>query len=346
MIADRTIRASMVGCGFFAANHLQAWAEIEGVEIVAVCDRDRNKANSWAKRLGISGVYGDADTMLREAKPDFVDICTTVESHRPLVELAARHKTPAICQKPFAETWDDGVAMVEACRLAGVPLLVHENFRWQLPFIELKKLLTSGTIGNPHFAHLTFRHGLFDELYANQPYLKTAEHFAIMDVGIHLYDLVRFLLGEVTDVACRTQRLHPEVAGEDAVLSTLAHENGAVSVVDISFYARQEPEIFPETLVWVQGDRGAIELERNYRLVVRKPGALREVDLDPPPPSWGERPWHAVQDSVINIQRHWIDCLRHGTEPQPSGADNLKTLRLALASYESAAEKRFVSVGG
>ncbi|MEO1019042.1 MAG: Gfo/Idh/MocA family oxidoreductase, partial [Pseudomonadota bacterium] len=314
-MADRPLRGTMIGCGFFAANHLQAWAEIEDVDLVAVCDREESKAAVWAERLSIDAVFADAERMLAETKPDFVDICTTVETHRPLVELAARHEIPAICQKPFAETWEDGVAMVEACRLAGVPLLIHENFRWQRPFIELQQQLKTGVIGTPHFARLTFRHGVFEDLYANQPYLKTAKHFAIMDVGIHLYDLARFLMGEVKDVACRTQRLHPEVVGEDAVVSTLGHESGAISVVDISFYAKQEPEIFPETLVWIQGEEGALELDRHYKLFVRKPGALEELDVDAAVPAWGERPWHVVQDSVINIQRHWVECLRRGMEP-------------------------------
>ncbi len=341
---EKTYRASVVGCGFFAANHLQAWSEIDNVELIAVCDRDVSKAKAWAEKLGIPASYDDAETMLRQEMPDFVDICTTVESHRPLVELAATYKVPAICQKPFADSLEDAKAMVEACADASIPLLIHENFRWQRPFMDLKNKLDEGTIGQPHFARLSFRHGLFEDLYANQPYLKTAERFALMDVGIHLYDLARFLLGEVRDVACRTQRLHPEVAGEDAILSTLEHINGAVSDIDISFYAKQEPEIFPETLAWIQGNQGALELERNYRLVIRKPGALETLDLDPPVPSWGARPWHAVQDSVINLQRHWIDCLENGTTPQPSGADNLKTLGLVLASYESAKERRFVSM--
>jgi D-apiose dehydrogenase len=71
--------------------------------------------------------------MLAAEKLDFVDIITTVESHRPLVELAAGHGLPVICQKPFALDMADARAMVEACERAGVPLMVHENFRWQSP---------------------------------------------------------------------------------------------------------------------------------------------------------------------------------------------------------------------
>ena len=127
------LRGTVIGCGFFAENHLNAWASIPDVELVAVCDIDPAKAASAAQRFGAGRHYTDAATMLREQKPDFVDIATTVASHRALVELAAAEKIPAIVQKPFGPTMADCEAMVAACAAAGVPLMVHENFRFQPP---------------------------------------------------------------------------------------------------------------------------------------------------------------------------------------------------------------------
>src|SRR3712207_5871678 len=128
--------------------------------------------------------------MLREERPDFVDIVTTLPSHRPLVELAARHRVGAICQKPFAATLEDGAAMVQACREAGVPLMVHENFRWQRPLMAVRQAIDSGAIGTPFFGRISFRHDW--DVYAKQPYLAEDKRFAIMDVGIHLLDVARF----------------------------------------------------------------------------------------------------------------------------------------------------------
>ena len=53
---------------------------------------------------------------------------------------------------------------------------------------------------------------------------------------------------------------------------------------------------------------------------------------------WTSEPWHVAQESVRNTQRHWVDCLRRGVEPETSGADNLKTYALVMAAYRSAAE--------
>ena len=61
-------------------------------------------------------------------------------------------------------------------------------------------------------------------------------------------------------------------------------------------------------------------------------------DGAPPLLPWAERPWHNIQESVLNILRHFVDCLRRGAEPETSGADNLKTLALVHAAYASAAQ--------
>ena len=130
---SQRLRGTVIGCGFFAENHLNAWATIKDVELVAVCDLDPAKAEGAKQRFGAGQAYTDAAAMLRETRPDFVDIATTVPSHRPLVELAASLRVPAIVQKPFGPTLADCEAMVKACAEAGVPLMVHENFRFQTP---------------------------------------------------------------------------------------------------------------------------------------------------------------------------------------------------------------------
>src|SRR5882762_1590604 len=141
-----TLRVAVIGCGYFATNHLNAWAHLDGVEIAGVCDMDAGKARTAAERYGVARWYTDAGEMLRAVRPDFVDIATTMQSHRHLVTLAASEDIPAIVQKPFAPTYADCVAMVEACEAAEVPLMVHENFRFQAPLRRVRKVLDSGVI--------------------------------------------------------------------------------------------------------------------------------------------------------------------------------------------------------
>jgi predicted dehydrogenase len=341
---DRKWRGALVGCGFFARNHMHGWAEIADVEMVAVCDREFAKAAAFATEFGVGAAYGDAAELLAKENIDFVDVVTTAPSHRPLVELAARHGKAILCQKPFAESMSDAEAMVNAATAAGVPLLVHENFRWQRPFVEMAKRIRGGRIGEPTFARISFRHG-YDN-YVNQPYLAEIERFTIMDVGLHLYDLVRCLVGDVATLCCRTQRLNPIVRGEDAFTAMLGHHNGATSIIDCSFFSKIDPEPFPQTTAWIEGRNGTLELGPGYRLIEHGAGGFEVTDVQPPVPAWGAKPWHAIQDSVVNFQRHAVGVFAGAEAPQPSGADNLKTLALALASYESSERGAVIAMDG
>jgi predicted dehydrogenase len=87
--------------------------------------------------------------MLTRETLDFVDIATTVPTHRPLVELAASHKLGVICQKPFAMSLEDARGMVAVCERAGAPLMIHENFRWQSAIRAVRRAIDSGVIGDP-----------------------------------------------------------------------------------------------------------------------------------------------------------------------------------------------------
>lgn len=336
------LNGGLIGCGFFARNHLAAWREVEGARIVALCDRDPAKAGAMGEAFGVARCYSDAAAMAAAERLDFVDVVTTVESHRALVEAFAARGVAVICQKPFARDRAEGRAMVDACARAGVPLMVHENFRWQSALMAVKAAVAEGEIGAPTAARISFRHAY--DIYAGQPYLATEERLAIMDLGIHLLDLARYYLGEATRIACRTQRINSRVRGEDSVAILLDHASGAASFVDFSFFTRLHPDPFPQTLVRIDGTDGCVSLEAGYRLVVDGRRGRREENVEPPVPAWGARPWHNIQDSVRAIQRHWVACLRDKREPDTSGADNLKTLALVERAYESAAAGRALPV--
>src|ERR1700722_3536232 len=98
MMRDSVLYGGLIGCGYFAQNHLNAWNQIEGVKLAAVCDREIGKARAAAAGFGVAKAYGDAAEMFDREHLDFVDITTTMPTHRALVELAARHRIPTIVQ--------------------------------------------------------------------------------------------------------------------------------------------------------------------------------------------------------------------------------------------------------
>ncbi len=329
------LRGGLIGCGFFAVNHLHAWREIEGADIVAICDRDPERLQRAGDEFGIARRYIDADAMFAKEALDFVDIATTVASHRALVERAAAAGVPAICQKPFATSMDDARAMVAACARANVALMVHENFRWQRPIQAVRAVIDEGSIGDVFWSRASFR-SAFD-VFSGQPYLATQDRFIIEDLGIHILDVARFLLGEATRLTARTQRVNPNIRGEDVATILMEHESGATSIVDCSYATRLERDPFPQTLLEIDGRRGSIRLGQDYRMTVATERGTTTSDVTPQLRSWAQRPWFNIQDSVHAIQKHWIERLTVGGEPQTSGRDNLRTLELVHAAYASAA---------
>jgi D-apiose dehydrogenase len=329
------LKGALIGCGFFSRNHLHAWQQLAGVQIVALCDNNEQRLAETAREFGIARTYRDAGELFAAERLDFVDIATTALSHRALVERAADARVPCICQKPFAPTLADAQAMVDACARAAVPLMVHENFRWQTPVQAVRRAIDDGAIGTPFWGRFSFR-SAFD-VYRAQPYLAEGERFIIEDLGIHILDIARFLLGDATTVSASTQRVNPTIVGEDVATILLRHAGGAASVVDCSYASPRAEELFPQTLIEIDGSEGSLRLDAGYRLTVHHVrDGTRSVSCEPPLHAWAQRPWFNIQDSVLNIQAHWLECLRDGREPQTSGRDNLRTLALVEAAYASA----------
>ncbi|UDL96403.1 Gfo/Idh/MocA family oxidoreductase [Lichenihabitans sp. PAMC28606] len=335
------LRGAVIGCGFFALNQLHAWRDLPDATIVAICDRDPARLVEVGDAFDIATRYTDAADLFARERLDFVDIATTVPSHRALVELAAAHCVPVICQKPFAASMADARAMVAACDAAGVPLMVHENFRWQSAILAVKAAIETGRIGQPFWGRVSFRSAY--DVFSGQPYLATGSRFIIEDLGIHVLDVARFLFGDVTRLTARTRRVNPAIAGEDVATMMLDHVDGLTSIVDCSYATRLAPEPFPETFVEVDGSLGTLRLSQGYRLTITTVDGTSVEDVSPPLLPWASRPWHNIQESVMLIQRHWLAALRTGTEPATSGRDNLKTLALVEAAYAGASEERWVA---
>jgi predicted dehydrogenase len=340
-MAKRT-RVGLIGCGFFARNHLNSWRELsaEGADLVAVCDIDVAKARAIAEEFGAPASYADVAEMLDREQLDMVDIVTRMDTHLAIVSEAIRRRIPTVVQKPFAPVWADCVAMARMADAAGVFLAVHENFRFQKPILRLREIVDSGVIGQPSWARVSFRTGF--DVYKTQPYFLTEERLAILDVGIHVLDIARVLLGEVDRVSCETQRRNPKVRAEDTATMLMRHISGAVSVVECSYESRRQPDVFPQTLVEIEGSEGAVALKADFVIEITSGGRFSTEIVEAPIRPWTSDPWHVAQEAVLTTCRHMLAAVRGGRAAETSAADNLKTFALVEAAYESAATGRAV----
>ena len=224
-----TLKGAIIGCGWFAENHRQAWLQIPEVEIVAAADLRLDRAQRFAKRA-----YCSAEQMLDCEQLDFVDIATHAASHLHMVSLACQRGIPIICQKPIAPDWAGAIKIVNIADAAGVRLMIHENWRWQPWYRVAHEMIARGDIGAPIDYGFRFRRrdGLGDEPYTEQAYFRQEPRLIIQVTLVHHIDTARFLFGEIDSVYAQASRRNPRIAAEDQAIMTLTHESGTHGWVD------------------------------------------------------------------------------------------------------------------
>jgi predicted dehydrogenase len=332
----KPLRFAIFGAGFWARVQLAAWREVGGTECVAVYNRSKERGEAFARECGVPAVFDQADVLLREVKPDFVDNITEVGGHLPLSLLCAERGVPCICQKPMAATLADARRMVAAFEATGTPFYVHENWRWQAPMRALIRAVRSGVIGVPFRARFSMISGF--DVWANQPALRELEQFILTDLGTHLLDTARACFGEARSLYCQLQRTLPEVKGDNVATLLLRMGEAGTSVAVELGYAKTplERECFPQTLAWVEGPEGSLEVTADYWLRVTTRQGTQSQRHAPPRYAWADPRYDVAQASLVPCLRDLLSSLQGGRTAETTGADNLKTLELVFAAYESA----------
>lgn len=329
------LRFAVFGAGFWTPFQLAGWREAPGAKCVAIYNRTLSKAQKIAEDFGIPGVYSDAEELLDREQLDFLDIITDASSHGRFVQLAAQRKLPVICQKPMAPSLAEAELMVRVCSEHRVAFYVHENWRWQAQIRKFKQVIDSGEIGTPFRARLFLVSGF--PVFQNEPSLKDQEKLILMDMGPHILDVARFLFGEADQLYCQTHQVQKDIKAED-VATVMLHMGGRTTVTCYLGFPGHflERDVFTQTLILVEGDKGSAELDRDYWIRVTVKSGTRANRY---PPAW--RPWmlpdyRASHASIAPCNTHLLRALRGEGEAETTAEDNLKTMRLVFAAYESA----------
>ncbi|MGC6426300.1 MAG: Gfo/Idh/MocA family protein [Akkermansiaceae bacterium] len=333
----RQIQGVIIGAGYFSRFQYEAWTRIPEITIVANCNRSLDKAETFASEFGIPKSYsGDQFRMMLETeKPDFVDIITPPETHLELCQIAAELGVTIICQKPLAPTWEETLALAQIIRESGVRFMVHENWRWQPWYREIKKLLEAGVIGEVFHCnvHTRLGDGWGDDAYmARQPFFRDYQRLFIFETGVHFLDTFRFLFGEVSNIHAQIAQRNPVIKGEDSALLLCTHQNGTTSLLDANRYNESEAENPRYTFgtVRIEGSKGHLELALDGSIRIKTLGEPSFLhDYSPSPNNF-------AGDCVYNIQRHFVDTLLNGREFESTVDDYLNSVELVEKAYQCA----------
>jgi len=337
------MKFAVLGCGFWSKFQIGAWSEIENAELVAVYNRTASKAQKIAEYFKVPRVYDNPEDLLSREKPDFVDIITDVDTHAYFVEMAVKHGVKyIICQKPMAPDFETAKRMVKVCEEARVKLYIHENYRWQAPVRRFKQIIDSGIIGRPFKARISFLSGF--PVFDNQPFLKELDHFILTDMGSHVFDVCRFLFGECAQLWCQTRAVNPGIKGEDVAVIMMDMKNGMPVYTEMSYASIIEHDTFSTLNILVEGEKGSVFLGPKFeiRTTTRK-GTISEI-VKFPSYAWADPDYIVNHESGIHINRNILEDIQGKGKAENSGKDNLETVRLIWASYESAGTGKKIKI--
>jgi predicted dehydrogenase len=331
MMTDQRLKVAISGAGMVTRHHLIAWSRAPQVDVVAIQNRTLAKAQMLGAEFGIPQVYGELEEMLEREKPDALDIAVSMELHAACAKTAAQYGVAILCQKPMTPTLAESEALVADIG-DKVRFMVHENWRFRSQYRQVAAWMAQGRTGPiRQFRLSAYSSGLVSRntdgvplALARQPFMAQLQRFIIMELLIHHLDTIRYLLGPMEVVCCRTNRLSADVAGEDMALILLKAANGATGTVCGNFSAAGFPPLSQDRLELI-GQKASVIFENDQLRLIGENEETVSVDLA-----------DAYQKSYDGAIAHFVECLGSGQPFETDRLDNLATLRLVEDAYRLA----------
>ena len=320
---EQRLRAAIIGLGQIGNQfdddpkrtaiwtHAGAYRSVSAVELIAGADPDETRLHRFMKRRNVSAGYCDYQEMLQKESIDLLSICSPTELHYTMVLAGVQARVKAIfCEKPLASTVEQGMAMVEACRAAGIVLAVNHTRRWEAIYQQGKRLVDEGVIGR------------IESISGQYP-------GKVFTMGTHLFDLMRYYGGDVelvSGVEVGEATPEPSLAGH------LRFRTGAYGAILCGW--DRSNHVFELDL---HGSRGRIRISGDGTLLEifqfeespRYSGyrELAPVSLPNSPPQ---------EERFIAAVKDLVRCAQNGETPACSGQDGLAAVEIACALVESA----------
>ena len=380
---------ALIGAGFMAKAHSMAYSSMPicfwpapAIPVKkTIVDITEEKAAEAAARFGFEKSSADWRKVVADPEIDVVDIATPNDSHLEIAIAAAENGKHIFCEKPIARTADEAEQMYKAVKKAGVKNMLAFNYRRTPAVLLAKEIIEKGEIGDI----LNFRGTYLQDWSASESsplswrfQKEIAGSGALGDIGTHIIDMARFLVGDFTDVLGRAEtyiRERPVQEGNVDKLGTVQMEGQAkkekVDVDDeVSFMVKFDNGAFGSFEAtrngWgrnnfitfeIHGEKGSIffnyenrdELQVFYRDDPAGRKGFRTIYTGPAHP-YGEGLWPIPALGIGYSDTKIIECydffksIKDGTDASPDFEDGLKIARICEAVMKSAASGSWVKL--
>jgi predicted dehydrogenase len=372
--AGRTpeIGVGMLGYAFMGKAHSNAFKKLPYMmypppavpKLIAICGRDEQAVQEAAQRYGYERYYTDWRQMLRDDRVQLFDNGGPNDLHAaPCIEAAQAGKH-ILCEKPLARTAREAAEMLDAVTRAGVRHAVAFNYRFVPAVRQARLLIDSGALGQIyHFRAVYLQEWIMPHYHQSMIWRldkRLAGSGALGDLGAHIIDLGRFLVGELRSVSALTQTFtkeRPDAEGkmktvdvDDAFVAAVEFENGAIGTLEATRFAagRKNYNCFE-----VNGEKGSLRfnLERLNEMEVFWVGEAPKATqgfhdvlvTEGHHPFWSH--WwphgHLIgwEHTFVHEIHHLLDAIVNGHDVAPYGAtfeDGYKNAVICDAILQSA----------
>lgn len=276
----------LMGCGTVANyGHIPTIQQTPGLELVALFDPDPKRLHAARDTFGISAAFTDVDEFLA-CGLDAVTITSPAPCHILNVRDALRHGKHILCEKPLGMDEAECAEMAELARAAGRQLFTAFDYRFSPASLRIRELVREGAIGEVRSLRLIYiwnNHGKFQKDAGGRPVLnerrvgRMLEGGPMVDCGVHQIDLARFWLGSEVRQWQAAGAWVDEFEAPDHMYLHMDHENGAHTMVEISYsycYTAKEP--INQFVYELVGTGGVIRYDRNAKLFEMRTAAGTE----------------------------------------------------------------------
>ena len=328
------VRIGVIGCGAITEiKHLPGFAKCRNGKVVAAADIDEKKAKRLAGKFGIEDCYRDYREMLERDDIDAVTVATPNFLHREMAVASARAKKHILVEKPIATSVKEADEMVKSAGKNRVILMVEQTFRFMPVTQKARDLLKKGVIGRVSTVRGRVGHGGPESWSPAGTWFfkkKAAIGGAMIDIGIHEMDAIRWMLGkEVKEVLAFTGILEKKrIEVEDNGICIFKFKDGTFGVMEASWTTRPG-----SVLTSFYGEKGTMVVDACNKAITIQLASGKTLTPKIPSRSMYGSPY-----------QYFVNCVEGRKKPFVSGEEGKRSLEVIMASYKSSATGKLVKL--
>lgn len=338
------LKVAVIGCGSIAKyRHLPEYHSNKQVEIVAVCDIVAERAEEMALQYGAKA-FTDYKDVVNLDEIDAISVCLPNYLHAPVSIAALNAGKHVLCEKPMATSQEEAEAMIQAAKANDKKLMIGHNQRFVSSHQKAKEIIETGKLGKIYSFKTTFGHpgpeGWSIDGAGSWFFNKEKAFIGAMgDLGVHKADLMRYLLGEFTEVGAFIEtnaKQNTEV--DDNAVCILRTESGIIGTLAAS-WSYMSGGGDNSTIIY--GEKGTLRLEADpeYSLIEEyRDGSVVNHKLDKIQTN------EEGGQTASNVISHFVESIIQNKKPLITGEEGMKSLQIILAALESQETKRIVSL--